>query len=239
MLNALRSEVIKQATLRSTAVYFVLLIGSLFGPVVLLGLIDSDHYRLGEPQPWGMLLDGFLIFAAIAIAFAASRTTSDIKNHMTAQSFLTQPGRWQSLVAKFVVLLGFVVVSFAVGAFLIVVSVMAFGGRVSGENLAPLVAALAMAVTVAAVGIGFGALVRNAIAAVALPLVWLLIGETLVQAASSQYSVLEPAGKVLLTQNYMNLGGQESVGLALAVFAAWIATFALAGFASNQLRDVR
>lgn len=239
MLNALRSEVIKQTTLRSTAVYFVLLIGSLFGPVVLLGLLNTDQYRLGPAQPWDMLFDGFFIFAAIAVAFTASRTTSDIKNHMTAQSFLTQPGRWQSLAAKFVVLIGFVVLAFAVGTALIAVAVMAFGGSVDNGNLAPVFAALAMAVTVAAVGVGFAALVRNSIVAVALPMIWIFVGETLMQAAASSYEILEIPGKALLTQNYTNIAGQESVGLAVAIFAAWIVVFGVAGFASHRMRDVR
>lgn len=238
MLDALRSEVIKQSTLRSTAVYFVLLIGSLFGPVVLIGLLDSENYSSG-PSPWASLLDGFLIFTAIAVSFCASRTTSDIKNHMTAQAFVTQPGRWQSLAAKFVVLTTFVIVAIFVGFALIVASVSVFGGSVDFEDLSPVWAALAMAVTVSAVGIGLGSFLRNSIAAVALPLVWLFVAETLVQAAASAFSAFEPLASILFTENYTNIASAESVGPALAVFAGWIAVFGIAGFATNQLRDVK
>lgn len=238
MLNALRSEWIKQSTLRSTAVYLVLLVGSLFGPVVLMGLLNSDSFG-DEPQTWDLLLQGVFIFVAIAVSFAASRTTSDIKNHMTAQAFLTQQGRWQSLAAKLVVLTGIVVTAYILGVALIVASVKVFGGSVDTENISQIFAALALGVTASAVGVGLGAFLRSSIAAVALPLVWLFVGETLIQAASGSHKIFEPVAKILLTENYSKLGSAESIGMALAVFAGWIVVFGAAGFVSNQLRDVK
>lgn len=239
MLDALRSEILKQSTLRSTAVYAVLLLGSLFGPIVLIGLTSGDSFS-GEPQRWSDLYAGFFIFLAITVALCASRTTSDIKNRMTAQAFLTQEGRWQSLVAKAVVFTGFVTACFLAGTVLIWLSVAAFGGSIeSGDVAAPIFARLALVVTLALVSIGFGALVRSNITAIALPLVWLLVGEQLIAMAAENISLFRPLRDVLLSTSMQHLDQGDAVAGAIAVLVGWIAVFGVAGLASNQLRDVR
>lgn len=239
MLDALRAEITAQTTLRSTAVYLVLLVGSLVGPVVLLGALDPTRMSSDEPLLWTDLFQGFFIFLALAVALAASRTTGDLKNHMSAQAFLTQQGRWQSLAAKLAVLVSLVAATFVVGTGLIAVAVLLFGGSVDTADLAPIGAAFALAVTVAAASVGFGAFVRNTIVAVTLPIVWLFVGEILVVAAGEKIEVLRGVKDVLLTTSYDHLGAGEGTGAALAVLAGWILVLCAAGFASNQLRDVR
>ena len=111
LTNALRSETTKLLSLRSTLVYTILMAGSLFGTATLIVLFSS-----GDPvtMDWAKLGYGYQIFQLIAVVFAAT-TAGDIRNHLHAQAFLTQRGRWQWVGAKIIVTMVFVAASYLVG----------------------------------------------------------------------------------------------------------------------------
>ena len=95
-MNALRSELIKLSSLRSSLIYFILLTGSLYGPIVLQGLLDST---MDMSLTWTALLSGGIIFQVLAVIYGAFSASSDLNNRLHGQAFLTQPNRWNWLVA--------------------------------------------------------------------------------------------------------------------------------------------
>ena len=90
-MNVVRSEIAKLTSLRSTWVYAILLVGSIAGPVVLMGLFASDSTT---DFYWNDLLIAGDLFQMLAIIYAAASTSRDLAHGMHGQAFLTQPQRW-------------------------------------------------------------------------------------------------------------------------------------------------
>ena len=176
-LNSLRSETTKVLSVRSTITYAILLTGSLFGPVTLTTLFSA------EPDPvadWSNLTGGTMIFQIIAIVFAAATTAGDIRNHMHAQAFLTQRSRSLWVLSKVVVTTVFTAVLYLIGIALGMLVAVIFGAGVDlGTDAYLLAANLFPTVAFACLSVGLACVLRSQVGAVALPLAWLMIIDSL------------------------------------------------------------
>lgn len=241
MLDAIRSEISKLTTtpLR-TALTALIGAGALAGPVVLLALFSREEVgTAAAPAPIGSLMDGMFIFIAVATVVGASATAADIRNRMHAHAFLTQRRRHQWLVAKMLVLAGFVAGFYVIGMIGVVVVALAFGGRVGFSDPTPMVVGLLAAPAIAVMAAGFASLVRSQTIAVAVALVWLLVVEQILVAMTAQLSWLEPVVKGLLSVNFQNMVAGIDIGQGAAVYAAWLVVLVVGGLVANQVKDVR
>lgn len=187
--NAVSSELAKLSSLRSTWIFSILLTGSLYGPPVLILLLSNDN-QIG--LKWSDLLVGHLIFLMIAIIFGA------MLENTTPHAFLTQKRRSSWLVARAIVISGFIAANFVVGSALsILVTYVLPRGHFENVGIHWFFSFLVAAPLFAVMSLGLAAVVRNRVAAIGIPLVWLLVIEPLIYTAQSALSALKPVVKVL------------------------------------------
>ncbi|MDC7103005.1 ABC transporter permease [Corynebacterium falsenii] len=244
-MNALRSEITKLTSVRSTWIYLILLTGALYGPVVLLGVFGEASN--GPARGWGSLLQGAQIFQMIAIIMAGSWVGSDIKHNMNAHAFLTQPRRSNWLVAKMVVAGLFTFSAFVVGCALAWVAATVVGIDVdAGEGLGFLTTAAIGYPLWAVATVGLAALVRSQVAAISLPLVWILVLEPLINKGAESVSAIRPLATILPNSTMVNISydnavfDHASLGVAgIVVLLAWLGALIGIGLWANASRDVR
>lgn len=246
MLSALRAETLRLTTLRSTLVYAILLTGALYGPIVLITM-----FATGESAPLNHfdLSQTIMIFGMVAIAFAGATTANEIRRGSTSISFLTQRFRWPSFVARLVVVTVFLAAMFAVGmlAVQLVGLVHPAGLELGGDGWAYLGVGLAHMIFWALIAVCIAALTRSTVAAVTIPMVWLLLLENLISVVP--YRAVQNVAEWLPLTNWnqimeSTMVGPEgvpaphSVGAAVAAVAAVLVAFLAAGLVSHTRRDV-
>lgn len=242
LVNALRAESTKLLSLRSTLVYAVLLTGSLFGPVTLIALFGD------RPQlDWTTVLTGFQIFQLIAVIFAAATTAGDIRNHMHAQAFLTQAGRWQWVAAKITVTAVLTAVTFVLGTVLAVAVGAVLGGTLDlGADAHVPVVALVSTVLFAAMSVGLACVIRSQVASVAVPVAWLLVIDGMIGFAADSIEFFRPLAAIAPVQRMNQVYyGEDSLDLGIStvvcylVIVAWFAVLTAVGLWRNHRADVR
>ncbi|MDK4291122.1 ABC transporter permease [Corynebacterium pseudodiphtheriticum] len=243
-MNVVRSEIAKLTSLRSTWVYAILLVGSIAGPVVLMGLFASDATT---DFYWNDLLIAGGLFQMLAIIYAAASTSRDLAHGMHGQAFLTQPQRWNWLAAKMLVTGVFVLVLLAVSIGISLVVAPVFGLHLDSSEATSILWAVLIGYPLYAVAaVGLAALVRSQIAAVGLPIVWMLIVEQLLASAAMIYEFLRPVAQLLPNTTFESL----TTGFAFydyihtgwagaAVLVGWLVVLCGLGFLANQKRDVK
>lgn len=240
--NAVRSETTKLFTARATAAYAILLAGSLFGPVTLVALFGAD-----PNFDWQNLLFGLEIFQLIAVIFAAATTAGDIRNHMHAQAFLTQAGRWQWVAAKIFVTAVFTAVTFALGAVLAIGAGAALGGNLQlGDDSHILVVGLVTSVLFASMSVGLACMIRSQVGSVAVPVAWLLVIDGMLGLAAEKIEVFRPLAAIApgqrmnqLLYNDDPLGLGFSAAVCYIVIIAWFVVLTAVGLWRNRRTDVR
>lgn len=205
--NALRSEWTKLKSLRSTWVYAVLLVGSIAAPTMLFS-VAADH---GMTVSWSMLLVGAVIFNMIAIAFAGSTAAGEYNDQMHAHAFLTQDRRSLWLSARFlltvILLAACWVLGIAIAYAAVAVSpVVSFEG---GQTYYIFTSLLGF-VVFSLISMSLGVLTKSRVAAVAIPLVWLLVVENMLGYAASAFSALRPIWLVAPGERIQQLAPQLS-----------------------------
>ncbi|MGO1527018.1 MAG: ABC transporter permease subunit [Corynebacterium variabile] len=240
--NALRAETTKLFSLRSSLVYAILLTGSLFGPVTLVALFGDD-----ATLDWSTILFGLQIFMLVAVIFAAATTAGDIRNHMHAQAFLTQAGRWQWVTAKIIVTAVFTAVTYIIGVVLAIGVGAALGGTLSlGTDTSIPVVGLVTNVLFAAMSVGLACVIRSQVASVAVPVAWLLIIDGMLGAAAQSIDLFRPLAAIAPMQRQTQLlGGGDpldfgfSTAVCYLIIIAWFAALAAFGLWRNHRVDVR
>ncbi|WP_237559636.1 ABC transporter permease [Corynebacterium neomassiliense] len=242
-LNPLRAEITKLFSVRSSAVYAILLTGSLYGPVTLVALLSE-----GSPDlDWSTLLTGLPIFQLIAVIFASSGTAGDIRNHMHAQAFLTQHGRWQWVIAKVTVTAVFTAVTYAVGTALAVGIGGVLGGHlVLGTGVHMVTVGLVTSVLFAAMCVGLACILRGQVASVAVPVAWMLVIDGMLGMAAGSIDLFRPLAAVAPVQRMNQLmGGSDPLDLGLStavcylVIVGWFVVLTGAGLWRDRRTDVR
>ncbi|OLT55075.1 hypothetical protein BJF89_02045 [Corynebacterium sp. CNJ-954] len=242
MLYALRSEITKLFSMRSTVVYAILLTGSLFGPVTLMGLFgDRPDFD------WSTITFGYQIFLLIAVVFAAATTAGDIRNHMHAQAFLTQRGRWGWVAAKMLTTAVFIAVLYLVGTALSlgVAAVLGSGTDLS-TGLSMFYVPLIGSVIFSAMTVGLACVIRSQVAAVAVPVAWVLLIDSMLGFAAEQIEAFRPLAAIAPVQRQDQLiSGADPLGLGIStvvcylIIVAWFLVLAGLGLWRNSSSDVR
>lgn len=240
--NALRAETTKLLSLRSSLVYAILLTGSLFGPVTLIALFGDD-----ATLDWSRILFGLQIFMLVAVIFAAATTAGDIRNHMHAQAFLTQAGRWQWVAAKITVTAVFTAVTYVLGTVLAIGVGAALGGTLSlGTDTFIPVVGLVTNVLFAAMSVGLACVIRSQVASVAVPVAWLLVIDGMLGMAAESIGIFRPLAAIAPMQRQTQLlGGEDPLGFGFStavcylIIIAWFAALAALGLWRNHRVDVR
>ncbi|MEA2247995.1 MAG: type transport system permease protein [Solirubrobacteraceae bacterium] len=180
--------------------------------------------------------------ATIMLLFGAVGATGEFRHRTLAPAVLIAPDRVRLFVARvtayslaaLVFGLAMEVVAFAVGSVLLAGQP---GPDLQLSDYAELAAGgLTATVLAAALGVGFGTLVRNQVAAVVSILAWLTILEPLMGLVSQGVADYLP-GTVLST---VGQGGDDSmpVGTAALVLLGWTVAFCAAGALVDRRRDV-
>lgn len=248
MLNALHAEVRRLATLRSTLIYAILLTGALYGPVVLLTVSAAGRPE-SAPINSGDLAQTIMIFGIVGIAFAGATTANEIRRGSTSISFLTQRFRWPSFVARLIVVAVFLTAMFVLG--LLLVHVVAFfhpaGLELGAQGWAHLGVALAHMIFWALVAASIALVARSTVAAVTIPMVWLLLLENLIGIlpfeSARNISEWLPLynWRILEDSTLAGAAGAitpHGVGAAVSAVLVALAVFLVAGFVSHTRRDV-
>jgi ABC-2 type transport system permease protein len=245
LLHALRSETTKLFSMRSTVVYAILLTGALYGPVVLATLFSSETPTF----EWADLMNGAMIFIMVAIVFAASTTAGDIRNHMHAQAFLTQPGRITWVTAKLLVTLVFTFVTYVVGVALSVGAAAAFGANLSldlGGAFTPVWSYLLGGIAFPLMAVGLACVLRSPVVSVAVPTVWFLLIDGMIGETATHIEAFRPLAAIAPGERLAQLAtGYDRVGLGLdsltcvAVLVVWVVVLSAVGLWRNQRSDVR
>lgn len=248
LINSLRAEVTKLLSLRSTLVYAILLTGSLYGPVTLVVLFGEDNVGLD----WPTMVFGYPIFQLIAIIFAASFTAGDIRNHLHAEAFLTQAGRWQWVIAKIIVTSVLTTVLYLVGVLLSLGLGAALGGNlILGADQQYFYVSLIGSVLFAAMTVGLSCLIRGQVASVAVPVTWVLVLDGMIGLAAEHLDFLRPLAAIAPNQrlNQLLIGGTgpdaDPLGLGLGtavcylILIGWFVVLTAVGLWRNQRTDVR
>lgn len=253
--TALTAEVRKLLTMRSTWVWLVLFTGSLFGfPVLEIIFYDPTY----DPTvTWASVIQGWTITLFLGIIYGGG-VAGEFSHHMHAHSYLTQNSRNSWLLARYLVVAAFTFFATTLGLLIsALISVLPIGPEFDGTgSVLPLVI-VALGVPVFAIlAAGLAAVVRNRVAAIGLPLVWIAIVEPLILAAANTREfartvyVNSPGPRlndlVLNVQMADSSNTSEfyggsvvaSSGHAVIVILVWTLIFTIAGLVVNRRIDI-
>lgn len=246
LLNAIKSETTKLKTLTSTWIYFILLGGSIGGPVFLYLCFAKDVDQLTFSQ----VFIGGMLAQMIAVIFGASTTAGEISTKMNAQAFLSQHSRWNWLAARAIVASLFVFFTVAIAVALSVLMITIWPDKsFAAKDLYSLWIYLAGIPAFTLIAVGIAALIRSRVAAVGLPLVWLLVIEPLIVTAGGNLDFVQKLKKFLPAQSMSDmqtwyqvpehLPNMVAPAFSAVVLAVWVIALLGFGFLRNTRSDVR
>jgi ABC-2 type transport system permease protein len=242
-MNLVRAELLKLRTVRSNVVMIVLAVAFGIGFSVLVPLIVPKGENGVEPgvDLFPLALAGLGIAQALCGVLGILVMAQEHRYTMRV-TFAAEPRRWRVLAAKAVAVT--IVVS-AIAVVVVVVGLVA-GGAVLDARGFPLdtgsgfwratAGAVVSTVLQALVGLGFGAIVPSAAAAITVYVVWPLVVEPIVQA------VLPEVGKWLPFAALAEMWVKEPLEAGLGQPLAWaysLAAAIVALVAGSWLTSVR
>lgn len=245
-LDAVKSETTKLATVKSTWTYFILLGGAIGGPVFLTMMFSKDLSSL----TLGDLMIGGMIAQMIAVIFGASTTAGEIGTKMHAQAFLTQRSRWNWLGARAVVVTAFVLITMLIAAALTALMVTVWPNvKLETTEQSILWLYILSNPAFALLAVGVAGVLRSRVAAVGIPLVWMMVAEPLLISAGGRTKLVEEMAKFLPGRTVNDLekwimipehaADMLTPGFSIAVLAGWIIAMLAFGFWRNARTDVR
>jgi ABC-2 type transport system permease protein len=196
-MDLVAAEWIKLRSLRST--YLVVLGAMVIAFVIGLLVCNADagqwnHVRPGQPSPVDPMADSFVGFSVAQLLFAATgllTITGEYSSGLIRTTFAAVPARRAVLAAKVAVVCA---VTFAVGLLTALASFLAGQAILSRSHLGislshpgaerAVIAAAFYLVAVALLGIGLGALIRNAAGALAAVVVLLFLAPSFLHGTS-------------------------------------------------------
>lgn len=236
MSELVRSETVKILTVRTflwiVLANFGLLLITAFSVSASEGTIESASDDRAVAQIAALSVVFALIGGIVIMAGEASHGT-------ITQTLLVTPARQRVLVSKAVVAatVGFVL---AVVSELLMLAITVTGASLDVENAQPVLVGVVIAAPLAgALGVGLGAAVHSQGAAIAISLIWLLVGEnlaTLVLRGGAEYT----PGRAFAALTSGDRSGDELLGMVQGGVAsvAWTAAFLAAGLLALAGRDV-
>lgn len=244
MFAALKSELIRILSLRSSLIYAILLTGTFYGPMTLLVVFFASE--VNAPIGISELFIGSMFFLPIAVIFGAASTASEIRHGSTALSFLVQRHRWTSFVARVVANWLFIAINYVVGLGLAIgVSNFNPAGLELGDKFLPMAGLmLGSALFWNAIGVATGFIFRGVAMAVTLPLLWITVAETMMGVLPVKFfaelATWAPYGLTTSQLPGWIIGNEplHSPAQMFGVLAAILAAFIAAGWALHTRRDV-
>ncbi len=234
MIRVIDAELFK---LRTTRAFYVL-VGGVLGAVLLFVILDL---ALSDVRPLSDVIGFALFLQVMSMVLGILAVTSDFRHGTITPTLLVTPVRLRLMLAK---LAAAVITALALGlvaSVLIWLLAKAFGQDTSGAGRIILGTTLAVGLY-AALGVGLGALIRNQVGAIVGPLLYLLLGETLIALIPHMDDVVSKYGlngsAATLAHSSIRADAGLSQGVAGLVLAGWCAIFLVAGFALMQRRDV-
>lgn len=245
-LKSVKSETTKLATVKSTLTYFILLGGAIGGPVFLLLMFSKDLSSVTLAD----IMIGGMIAQMIALIFGASTTANEISTKMHAQAFLTQRSRWNWLAARALVVTVFVFITMVIAAALTALMVVVWPNvKLETTDWSSLWLYIAINPAFALLAVGVAGILRSRVAAVGIPLVWMMVAEPLMIGAGGRNKVVEDLAKFLPGRTVNDIekwfvlpehtSDMLTPGFSIAVLAGWIIAMLAFGFWRNARTDVR
>jgi hypothetical protein len=241
---ALRTELLKQRSIPTTAGLFAALLGLVVLAVVLHGVGLPAADLTGRDNQLMVFGRGEFLGALFAALLGAMSITAEIRHGTIRPTFLVSPSRRRVVAAKVAIGalvgggFGLAASALAAGVGVVMLSVRGIDVQLDGGDYALLVAGgTAASALWAAIGVGLGAIVRDQVPALIGIAAWLLFVEGLFG------ENLVDIGKFAPGTLAMAVSGQEpdtllAPGLALALLAVYAAAAAVAGGITTERRDV-
>jgi ABC-2 type transport system permease protein len=232
MTRLIKTELLKLATVRT---FPGILLGALALILVRFAMVaisagKAEAHPLGTATSTRDLLMAVGSSAILLLVFGILSVTGEVRHGTIGWAFLAVPIRWKVLAAKLTA------VMIASAGFLGVTGVTVVGlaawllaregispSVIGGEVTAAFVGAVVGSLLYAAVGVGLGALIRHQMAALMIPLGWLLVVENLLPSFG-------------LTWVYVWTPGGATAALARAdlpgLLSMWVGGLVLFGYAA-------
>jgi ABC-2 type transport system permease protein len=240
MTALVRAELLRLRTSRSTwaLLAVAVTVSGLRMAMVLAGAGSIEGAGSGSDDQRALLV-GAGAHAALLLSavYGVLLVTGELASWTLTASLLITPDRRRVVLAK-------VMAGAAAGA-LVATSLLALGigvaaaaGGGTDVGLRPLVGTVLMAAGSGAIGVGVGTVVRQQTAAVAVPVLWFLVLETLL--SGFQLSWLQPwlPGGALAALSGARFAGSLPMAAAAGVVVAYAAALLLPGARSLLRRDV-
>jgi ABC-2 type transport system permease protein len=239
MTALVRGEMIKVRTTR-TALGFAAASILLVLAVVLISILAGDPISVDDKR------DALNVGGALSVPlllFGIVGATGEFRHRTLAPAVLIAPDRFRLTLAR---LLAYAFTALLVGVAMVVVALVIglpllsgqSGPDLEGSDYVRLAGGGVITATLcAAIGVGFGVLIRNQVAGVVGALVWVFILEPLMSVIDEDltgYTITTAAATV----GGADIDDSLSFGGSLLVLAAWAAVFVVAGLLVDRRRDV-
>ncbi len=242
MTALLRSELLKLRTTRTTAA----LVAGMLGLVVLVTLLNgyaTDAAFIAQRGHQFELLANGSIASAFAALLGVMLFTGEFRHGTIRPTLLASPGRGRLVLAKLVAstlvgtCLGIVGVAVSFGLGELALSTRGTAFALDGGDVALVLGgAVAASALWGAFGVGFGAIVRNQVAAIVILLVWVLFVESIL------FALVPGVGRYLpgeagnaLTQ--IDVAHRLAVLPGTLVFLGYLVVATVAGIVVTARRD--
>jgi ABC-2 type transport system permease protein len=240
----LRAELLKVVTTRLLLWYGLALLAFL-ALVVSTHIGSDDPLRLTTPSTQRSVFDAAGLAAVTSVLLGSVVITSEYNHGTINQSLLAVPVRERLLAAKLgAAVLVAAALAVVAGVATLTIAELWYSGRgltlhLGGGTLTPLLGAICASALAAAIGFGFGALVRRQTASIVVILLWLLIGESVVALIKGAVRYAPGHAVAAVVVAHRN-GDTNTLGVwpALATSFVYSAILLVAGAAAVRRSDV-
>jgi ABC-2 type transport system permease protein len=251
-MNLLRSEWRKVVTIRmwiglaAAAVAFTAVNAGILIALSGLDVQGSPVPALDDPEALRTVYGSAASSAAFVLVLGIVSMTSEYRHQTISATLLATPRRGAVVTAKMAAAAAF---SAIIGAACVLVTAAAVGIGAAAKGIGPIVAgdfaAIAGGVVLGfavygVLGVGFGSLVRNQIAAITAALLWVLLAESLIVAFWPDVGRWLPGGALNGVLQLEAPSGADylPVAAAAALLLAYAAVFAGVAVRTTLRRDI-
>jgi ABC-2 type transport system permease protein len=247
MSHLISAEFLKLRTTRTA----VALVGAAIAVVVLISAVATFTGDFDEGDFVATDLLGITFFAQIvALVLGVLAVTTEFRHGTITPTLVAQPSRVRMVLSKLVanMVAGFLLGAVAVGlcSAIVLIGLNARDiptGIDSSDTVQVIVGQTISGGLFAAIGVGFGAIVRNQVGTIVGALIWVFVGESLLTLIPSVGDAVQKYGlggvsnglQHLETQNTGDVLGQVPAGLLMAGYAA---VLVIVGLLVIRNRDV-
>jgi ABC-2 type transport system permease protein len=245
MTAALRAEWLKLTTTRTFT--------GLLGGAAAVGVLAAFVGTAQGPPPWNVSQPlhagtawsmGTLAVTVLAVVVGSRIVTEEFAHHTIAQTFVADPGRRRSMVAKAVIAALASMLIAAVATAVIAATVYGMAVATAGDRALfmsdgqAVLGLFAAAGAMGAIGVGVGALVRHPVATLVGLLLWLFVAENLLGLLAGPVAGFLPGKLAVALSGVPQAAGGVPGMLIAGAMAAYVVVVAAAGTFEIQRRDV-